>query len=138
MLTLLLRQRTPLAHHFRDRSWPATLARGPRSRVCSFRRFFTRADSVRVAAASLAFNVSACVQKGRIARIKGSDAVGGNRAGEEDGEWEMELVSAVAEALGSEEESEGAELTATLLIRLSPFYEDQLAPLLGVLQVVDG
>jgi hypothetical protein len=64
---------------------------------------------VRVAAASLAFNVGAWVQKGRIARIKGSDAVvDGIRAGEEDGEWEMELVSAVAEALGSEEESEDA------------------------------
>jgi hypothetical protein len=64
---------------------------------------------VRVAAANLAFNVGAWVQKGRIARIKGSDAVDGIRAGEEDGEWEMELVSAVAEALGSEEASEDAD-----------------------------
>jgi len=63
---------------------------------------------VRVAAASLAFNVGAWVQKGRIARIKGSDAADGIRAGEEDGEWEMELVSAVAEVLGSEEVSEDA------------------------------
>ena len=129
---------------------------------------------VRVAAASLAFNVGAWVQKGRVARIKkGEDAIDGIRAGEEDGEWEVELVSAVAEALGSEEESEDAgessppcsspcacdpiqrgemtvhelltdiilvhRLTATLafLIRLSPFYEDQLVPLLGVLQVGD-
>jgi len=97
---------------------------------------------VSVAAASLVFNVGAWIQKGRIARTKGDDAVGGIRAGEEGGEWEVELVSAVAEALGSEEESEDAvhRLTATLafLIRLSPFYEDQLAPLLGVLHVVGG
>jgi len=90
---------------------------------------------VRVAAASLAFNVGAWVQKGRIARIKGSDAADGIRAGEEDGEWEMELVSAVAEVLGSEEVSEDAvhRLTVTLafLIRLSPFYDDHLAPLLS-------
>jgi hypothetical protein len=133
----------------------------------SFRRFFTKIDSC----GWRLLNVGAWVQKGRIARIKGSDAVDGIRAGEEDGEWEMELVSAVAEALGSEEESEDAgefgvpllltrdfffftawegdggqvanvgtlvhRLTATLafLIRLSPLYEDQLAPLLSVLQV---
>jgi thiol-disulfide isomerase/thioredoxin len=94
---------------------------------------------VRVAAASLAFNVGAWVQKGRVARIKGQEVVDGIRADEEDGEWEVELVSAVAEALAGEEESEDAvhRLTATLafLIRLSPFYEDQLVPLLSVLQV---
>ncbi|KAI9465406.1 DUF862-domain-containing protein [Lactarius psammicola] len=95
---------------------------------------------VRVAAASLGFNVGAWVQKGRIARARGEDdVVNGLREGEEDGEWEVELVSAVAEALANEEESEDAvhRLTATLafLIRLSPFYQDQLVPLLGVLQV---
>lgn len=94
---------------------------------------------VRVAAASLGFNVGAWVQKGRLARAKGDDAVNGLREGEEDGEWEVELVSAVAEALANEEESEDAvhRLTATLafLIRLSPFYQDQLVPLLSVLQV---
>ncbi|KAH9979212.1 PPPDE putative peptidase domain-containing protein [Russula vinacea] len=93
---------------------------------------------VRVAAASLAFNVGAWVQKGRVARIKGEEVADGIRADEEDGEWEVELVSAVAEALAGEEESEDAvhRLTATLafLIRLSPFYEDQLVPLLSVLQ----
>jgi hypothetical protein len=63
---------------------------------------------VRVAAASLAFNVGAWVQKGRVARIKGEGVVDGIREGEEDGEWEVELVSAVAEALAGEEESEDA------------------------------
>ena len=64
---------------------------------------------VRVAAASLGFNVGAWVQKGRLARARGEDAViNGLRESEEDGEWEVELVSAVAEALGNEEESEDA------------------------------
>jgi hypothetical protein len=63
---------------------------------------------VRVAAASLGFNVGAWVQKGRVARAKGDDAVNGLRENEEDGEWEVELVSAVAEALANEEESEDA------------------------------
>ena len=62
---------------------------------------------VRVAAASLAFNVGAWVQKGRVARAKGAeDAVDGLREEEEDGEWEVELVSAIIEALANEEESE--------------------------------
>jgi desumoylating isopeptidase 1 len=63
---------------------------------------------VHVAAASLAFNVGAWVQRGRVARVQGGDeeAINGIRESEEDGEWEVELISAVAEALGSEEESE--------------------------------
>jgi PUL domain len=61
---------------------------------------------VRVAAASLAFNVGAWVQKGRVARIKREEVVGGIRADEEDGEREVVLVSAVAEALSGEEESD--------------------------------
>jgi hypothetical protein len=63
---------------------------------------------VRVAAASLGFNVGAWVQKGRLARARGEDVINGLREGEEDGEWEVELVSAVAEALANEEESEDA------------------------------
>jgi hypothetical protein len=63
---------------------------------------------VRVAAASLAFNVGAWVQRGRVTRIKGGDVVDGIRVDEEDGEWEVELVSAVTEALANEEESEDA------------------------------
>ena len=65
---------------------------------------------VRVAAASLAFNVGAWVQRGRVARTKGGreEVVDGIRADEEDGEWEVELVSAVVEALAGEEESEDA------------------------------
>jgi hypothetical protein len=41
-----------------------------------------------------------------VARIKGQEVVDGIRADGEDGEWEVELVSGVAEALAGEEESE--------------------------------
>ena len=65
---------------------------------------------VRVAAARLAFNVGTWVQKGRVTRTKGGrdDAVDGLWADEEDGEWEVEFVSAVVEAIAGEEESEDA------------------------------
>lgn len=63
---------------------------------------------VRVAAASVAFNVAAWVQRGRVARIQGGNEPnsGGMREDEEDGEWEVELVSAIVEALEREKESE--------------------------------
>ena len=63
---------------------------------------------VRMAAASLAFNVGAWVQRSRVARIKGEEVGDGIRADEEVGVWEVELVSAVAESLAGEEESEDA------------------------------
>ena len=46
-----------------------------------------------------------------MARIKGEEVADGIRADEEDGEWEVELVSAVVEALAGEEESEDAGLS---------------------------
>jgi desumoylating isopeptidase 1 len=61
---------------------------------------------VRMEAASLAFNVGTWVRKSRVATIKGKEVADGIRADEEDGECEVELVSAVAEALAGEEESE--------------------------------
>jgi len=63
-----------------------------------------------VAAANLAFNVGAWVQKGQVARANGGEDAGtdGIWAVEEDGEWEVELVSAVTEALANEEDSEDA------------------------------
>lgn len=65
--------------------------------------------AVRIAAASLAFNAAAWVQRGRVARTRG-DAVQVNGAGEgdEDEDWEVELVTAVVEALGNETDSEDA------------------------------
>jgi len=65
---------------------------------------------VRVAAASLVFNVGSWVQMGQVAWTKGGreEAVCGFRMDEEDGEWEVELVNAIVEALTGEEESEDA------------------------------
>ncbi|KAH9927057.1 DUF862-domain-containing protein [Amylocystis lapponica] len=90
--------------------------------------------AVRTAAASVAFNVAAFLQKGRIEGLRGA-SVGGE---DEDGEWEVEMVSAVLEALSKEVQSEEVvhRLTAALafLLRLSPVYESQLASFLEVLQ----
>lgn len=111
---------------------------------------------VRTAGASLAFNAAAYLQSGRVDRVRG-DASAGHA--EEDGEWEVELVSAVLEAVAKETQSEEVgecfwcglylfragmltarcavhRLTAALafLLRLSPVYESQLVPLLEVLQ----
>ncbi|KAI0051384.1 DUF862-domain-containing protein [Auriscalpium vulgare] len=94
---------------------------------------------VRTSAASVAFNVGAWVQRGRVARVRGEHVANGMGESEEDGEWEVEIISAVVEALGTEQESEDVvhRLTATLalLVRLSPIYADQLQPLFEVLQV---
>ncbi|PIL22395.1 hypothetical protein GSI_15083 [Ganoderma sinense ZZ0214-1] len=91
--------------------------------------------AVRTAAASLAFDVAAALQKSRVDRLRGGAAL---VAVEEDEEWEAELVSAVLEALSQEIQSEEVvhRLVAALafLLRLSPSYEGQLAPLLEVLQ----
>jgi len=95
--------------------------------------------TVRTAAASLAFNVAAYLQKERIAAVKAR--YGPFPAGDEEGEWEVELVSAVLEAIGNEVKSEDIvhRLTASLafLLRFSPVYEAQLTPLLEVLQAKD-
>jgi desumoylating isopeptidase 1 len=60
-------------------------------------------SAVRTAAASLAFDVSAWLQKGRVERVRGST---GATEDEEDPEWEVEMVSAVVEALAREDKSE--------------------------------
>lgn len=59
---------------------------------------------VRTAAASLAFNIAAFLQKPRVEQVRGS--TGSNSAVEEDGDWEVELVSAVLEAISNETQSE--------------------------------
>ncbi|KAI0643182.1 DUF862-domain-containing protein [Trametes meyenii] len=94
--------------------------------------------AVRTAAASLAFNLAATLQKSRVEKLRGVTAGSVPTDVEEDEEWEVELVSAVLEALSNEAQSEEVvhRLTAALafLLRLSPFYESQLASLLEVLQ----
>jgi len=91
--------------------------------------------AVRTAAASLVFNVASTVQKWRVEKVRGN-AVPDTAAEDED--WEVEMVSAVVEALDREVASEEVvhRLTASLafLLRLSPFYESQMSPLLDVLQ----
>ena len=58
----------------------------------------------------MAFNLGAWVQRGRVARTKvgREEVVYGIQANEEDGEWEVEHISAVVEALSGEEESDDA------------------------------
>lgn len=60
--------------------------------------------SVRTAAASAVFNLAALLQRGRVGRVRAgrSDSV----ASEFDGDWEVEIVSAVIEAIGREVQSE--------------------------------
>lgn len=57
---------------------------------------------MRTAAASLAFNVAAFLQKGRVDRVRDTA-----RAPEdEDEDWEVEMVSAIVEALDREKGNE--------------------------------
>ncbi|KAH7926479.1 hypothetical protein BV22DRAFT_1032860 [Leucogyrophana mollusca] len=91
--------------------------------------------SVRTAAASLAFNVAAFLQKRRVEQVRG----GGNDGEvQEDADWEVEMTSAIIEAIEREKSNEEIvhRLSAclALLLRLSPFTENQLTPLLEVLQ----
>lgn len=109
--------------------------------------------TVRTAAASLAFNVSAVLQKARVEKMRD----GGSGELAEDEDWEVEMVSAIVEAVDREKESEEVgeyppkqhsdcnaklipcftvhRLTASLgfLLRLSPFHETALVPLLEAL-----
>ncbi|ESK95813.1 thioredoxin family protein [Moniliophthora roreri MCA 2997] len=93
--------------------------------------------SVRTAAASLAFNSSAFLQNLRVEAVRNGGG-GGAKSDIENEDWEVEIVSAVIEAIDREKESEDVvhRLMASLgcLLRLSPFYETQLNPLLEVLQ----
>lgn len=62
---------------------------------------------VRTAAASLVFNVAAVVQKGRVASLSGTggsanSTSNGGSGVIEDEDWEMEIISAVVEAIDRE------------------------------------
>jgi hypothetical protein len=65
---------------------------------------------VQTAAASLAFNAAGWVQRGRVGRVQGTLAVNGVGDGmsedEEDEEWEVEMISAVVEAIEREGSTE--------------------------------
>ncbi|KIK97078.1 hypothetical protein PAXRUDRAFT_825327 [Paxillus rubicundulus Ve08.2h10] len=85
---------------------------------------------VRTAAASLAFNIAAYLQKLRVGKVQGRND---NTGPEESDEQEFEMVTAILGAIEQEQKSEEIvhRLTAclALLLRLSPFME-QLTPLL--------
>ena len=88
-------------------------------------------SGVRSAAASLAFNVSAFYQRGRVEGVRGGGSnsggggAGGVAEGEEEGDWEVEMVSAVVEALRNEKASEDVGEWFFFLIFFS-FSESQL------------
>ncbi|KAG2153005.1 PUL domain-containing protein [Suillus bovinus] len=90
--------------------------------------------NVRLAAANLAFNMAAHIQRLRVDKARGN--VEGDDVGENE-DWDIEMTSALLEVIGREKTNEEIvhRLTASLalLIRLSPFIE-QLTSLLEVLQ----
>lgn len=90
--------------------------------------------SVRLAAASLAFNMAVHLQRLRVEKLRGN--VKGDDVGENE-DWDVEMTSALLEAIEREKVNEEIvhRLTASLalLIRLSPSIE-QLTSLLEVLQ----
>ena len=62
---------------------------------------------VRTAAASLAFDVSTVLQKSRVEAVKSGRGIKPYRAAEDRvADWEVEMVSAVIEALDREKENE--------------------------------
>ena len=61
-------------------------------------------NAVRTAAASLAFNTAAYLQKGRVDRVR--NGVAEVEEAEEDGDWEVEMASAIVEAIDREKGSE--------------------------------
>ncbi|KAJ3777931.1 PPPDE putative peptidase domain-containing protein [Lentinula raphanica] len=91
---------------------------------------------VRTAAASLVFNAAAFLQKGRVDAVRSGG--GSGKKDIEDEDWEVEIASAVVEAIDREKANEDVvhRLAACLgcLLRLSPFYESQMSSLLQVLQ----
>ncbi|KAG2123341.1 PPPDE putative peptidase domain-containing protein [Suillus cothurnatus] len=90
--------------------------------------------TVRLAAASLAFNMAAHLQRLRVEKVRGN--VEGDDVGENE-DWDVEMTSALLEVIEREKANEEIvhRLTASLalLIRLSPSIE-QLTSLLEVLQ----
>ncbi|THV03884.1 DUF862-domain-containing protein [Dendrothele bispora CBS 962.96] len=97
--------------------------------------------TVRTAAASLMFDVSSFVQKLRVDKVvgnTGNSGLGLDNDGLEEEDWEVEMVSAIVEAVGRENGNEDVvhRLVASLgcLLRLSPFYESSERPLLEIVQ----
>lgn len=85
---------------------------------------------VRTAAASLAFNAAAVLQKGRVDAVRNSKDIGGG-----DDDWEVEMVSAVIEAIDREKESEEVgeyQFRQTFLWRLILSYSPSFDGFVGI------
>jgi hypothetical protein len=78
----------------------------PRRRVTDvlLTLFYSDDGAVRTAAASVAFNMAAYIQKNRVSRTKAGRM--GDEGSEEDGDWEMEMISALLEKVRVEDKSE--------------------------------
>ncbi|KAF8192182.1 PPPDE putative peptidase domain-containing protein [Pholiota molesta] len=95
--------------------------------------------TVRTAGASLAFDIAAVVQKRRVEAVRTGRGIREEDEAEEDrDEWDVEMISALLEAVDRERENEEVvhRLVAALafFLRLAPQYDAQIAPLLEVLQ----
>jgi desumoylating isopeptidase 1 len=95
--------------------------------------------AIRTAAASLAFNTASYLQKLRIEAVQAGRRWNvDTEGGEAMVDWQVEMASAIVEALEREKENEEVvhRLAACLayLVRLSPVHDIQLSPLLDVLQ----
>ncbi|KIM42944.1 hypothetical protein M413DRAFT_443767 [Hebeloma cylindrosporum] len=92
---------------------------------------------VRTASASLAFDIAAVLQRERVECVRTGKGIQPDSEGDL-GDWQVEVVTAIMEALDREKENEEVvhRLTASLafFLRLSPHYESQVRPLLEVLQ----
>lgn len=137
---------TTLARHVLTPSPTAISPTPPRSLLTSILVPALLHDDVstRTAAASLAFDVAACVQKPLMEQARNGTSTGANQTidGQSDGDWEVEMISALVEALGKENGSEEVvhRLTASLafIVHLSPNFTDSLGPLLEVLSAKDA
>ncbi|RXW24882.1 hypothetical protein EST38_g925 [Candolleomyces aberdarensis] len=97
--------------------------------------------TVRTSAASLAFNAATALQKPRVEAVRAGRKWNVESEGEDVCDWEVEMVSAITEALEREKENEEVvhRLAACIafLVRMSPSYDSQISPLLQVLQTKD-
>ncbi|QRW06303.1 ATP-dependent RNA helicase DHX8 [Ceratobasidium sp. AG-Ba] len=87
-------------------------------------------SSVRTAASTLAFNVGAYLQRSRRQSASNPDPV-------EDGDWEVEVLTAVLESLSKESDAGVVHRLVSafgFIVLLSPWYSEQSGPLLEVLE----
>ncbi|KAG8955891.1 hypothetical protein FRC04_006338 [Tulasnella sp. 424] len=136
---------TILARHILTPSTTAISPTPPRSLLTSILVPTLLHEDVptRTAAASLAFDVAAYVQKPLMEQARNGNAISPNQTvdSQSDGDWEVEMSSALIEALRKENASEEVvhRLTASLafIVHLSPNFSDSLGPLMEVLSAKD-